>query len=184
MYLVGVAKEKSLLSSVNLQDDYDCMAGVNNSCTIFGPQGLAYEGQDQSHPQKPSQVPLGESDAPMYIYTHTHTHREACGHPEKHLSPHHRNTWGRQLKPLHHKRLVTLVAKDQRLRDHAQKGLENAQKGGKHHSFLRGLSERPTAYAGAGFPHHTEFEHIWSGSEIHIHRRSKDITRAGEMAQQ
>jgi hypothetical protein len=41
MYLVGMAKEKPLLSSVNLQDNYDCMAGVNNSHTIFGPQGLA-----------------------------------------------------------------------------------------------------------------------------------------------
>ena len=34
-----MAKEKPLLSSVNLQDNYDCMAGVNNSHTIFGPQG-------------------------------------------------------------------------------------------------------------------------------------------------
>lgn len=116
MYLVSVAKEKSLLSSVNLQDDYDRMAGVNNSHTIFSPQGLAYEGQDQSHPQKPSQVPRGysEGESGRYMYAH-HTQRHLAA--QRHICvclpprPNHRHMWGRQLKPLHHERLVILVAK-------------------------------------------------------------------------
>lgn len=85
MYLVGVTKEKSLLSSVNLQDDYDCMAGVNNSHTIFGPQSLAYENQDQSYPQKPSQVPLTclERESGAHVYTHTQKHLTT----QRHICP-------------------------------------------------------------------------------------------------
>lgn len=75
MYLVCVAKEKSLLSGINLEDDDGCMAGVDNSRAIFGPQSLPHKGQNQSHTQKPSQVPLDclEGKAHMHMQRHTHT---------------------------------------------------------------------------------------------------------------
>lgn len=168
------------------------MAGVDNSHAIFGPQGL-HEGQNQSHAQKPSQVPLDCLEGEAHVHTQRHTHtshvlRKASIQITKrggwhthmrHLSPHYRHLSRRQLKALQHKRLVILVAKDQRLRDHAQKGQLSAQDpwwaGRKYYSFLTKALPRSPLHVLESVFHITPNSNSSSLDQRDLYsRRSKD----------